>query len=93
MSSEYDISSARLFSQESSQLNFEAGPTKQAEHREQQISQALAESEDEMDVVNQPDEFFSMTPSEIMQHRWLKLIEGAIPDVDMEDTRAVLADP
>lgn len=36
---------------------------------------------------------FSMSPTELMQFRWLKQLQSSIPSVDLDDVSAVLEDP
>jgi hypothetical protein len=33
------------------------------------------------------------THSEVMQYRWLKILQGNLPDADLEDVNALLDDP
>ena len=36
---------------------------------------------------------FSMSPSELMQFRWLKQLQSSIPSVDLDDVNTVLENP
>ena len=39
------------------------------------------------------DAFFVETPEEIMRLRWLRILNHTIPEIDLDDIQAVLANP
>lgn len=66
-----------------------------ASNNNSQESVGLSHSAFNQDQVEETDaaHFFQMAPRELMEFRWLKSLQSDLPEADIEDVHALIADP